>query len=136
MNLDALIDDLIRDEGVVLKPYKCTAGKTTIGIGRNLDDVGITAAEARMLAFHDIDRVEAELTRNIPWIFDKPEPVQRAVANMCFNMGWPRLSGFKKMLAALEAEDYEKAAAEALNSRWASQVGERAQRIAKLIREA
>ncbi len=54
--------------------------------------------------------------------------------NMCFNLGWPRLSSFKKMLAALQVKDYETAAREALNVRWAQQVGGRAQRIAHMIK--
>ena len=134
--MNDLINDLIRDEGMVLKPYTDTVGKVTIGVGRNLDDNGISEDEALIMLRNDIQTAELELHRNLPWLAYKPEKIQRALVNMCFNMGWPRLSGFKKMLAALEADDFETAAAEALNSRWARQVGDRSRRIAKLIREA
>ena len=64
-----------------------------------------------------------------------PEPAQRALANMAFNLGVPRLSQFKNMLSALEKGDYNVAAKEALDSNWAKQVGDRANRIAKVFRE-
>jgi lysozyme len=134
--MNDLINDLIRDEGMVLKPYTDTVGKVTIGVGRNLDDNGISEDEALIMLRNDIQTAELELHRNLPWLAYKPEQIQRALVNMCFNMGWPRLSGFKKMIAALERDDFETAAAEALNSRWARQVGDRSRRIAKLIREA
>ena len=131
---DALIHDLKRDEGVKLKPYKCTAGKLTIGVGRNLDDVGITEAEAEMLLKHDFDRVFNELTDSLGWFASAPFKVQLGLVNMCFNLGLPRFRGFKKMLAALERGDYAEAADEALESHWARQVGDRAIRIAALFR--
>lgn len=134
--LKSLRDDLIRDEGLRLKPYRDSVGKLTIGIGRNLDDVGISGAEADYLLMNDIDAAMFSLGHNIEWWDRLPMPARRGLANMCFNLGWPRLSGFRKMLAALEAGDFEKAASEALDSRWARQVGERAERIATLYREA
>jgi len=128
--------DLVRDEGMRLHPYTDTVGKVTIGVGRNLDDVGISETEALAMLDADIDRSIEDLERNLPWLFERPEPVQRALVNMCFNLGWPRLSSFRKMLTALELNEYDRAAAEALNSRWARQVGARADRIAELIRTA
>ena len=130
----ALKDDLIRDEDIRLKPYVDTVGKLTIGIGRNLDDNGISEDEACYLLDSDINSIVNDLDRNMNWWRILPDDVQRALLNMCFNLGYPRLSGFKKMLAALEAGDYHKAADEALDSRWASQVGDRSKRIADLIR--
>ena len=131
-----LEQDLIRDEGERLKPYKCTAGKVTIGVGRNLDDVGISKHESRMMLEEDIKRIGWELDRNIEGWRQYPEGVARGIANMCFNLGWPRLSGFKKMLAAIREGDYDRAADEALDSKWANQVGARADRIAALFRGA
>lgn len=133
----SLTDDLIRDEGLELKPYRCTEGKLTIGVGRNLDDRGITAAEAVILLDNDIGIVRQELKAKIAdlWYF-LPDDTRRAVLNMAFNMGVPRLMGFKKMWAALKFGDYQAAADEALDSKWARQVGVRAERIAALIRGA
>lgn len=135
MDMNALKDDLARDEGCRLKPYQDTEGLLTIGIGRNLDDVGITSEEAYHLLENDIGGVMADLDRNAPWWRHLTEPRQRALANMAFNLGWPRFSGFRNMLAALQAGEFERAAGEALDSKWARQVGARATRIAEMIRE-
>jgi lysozyme len=135
MDVSLLKRDLAWDEGVRLKPYRCTAGRLTIGVGRNLDDVGITAEEADYLLENDLGRATADLDRALPWWRGLSEARQRALANMAFNMGLGRLLGFKAMLAALRAGRWEEAAAEALDSAWAQQVGPRAARIAATIRE-
>ena len=131
-----IIDDLIRDEGWRLKPYRDTKGLLTIGCGRNLDDVGISEEEARAMLNADVDRAESALRRNLPWFLEAPEPVQRGLTNMVFNLGFTGLSQFGKMLTALANKNYDLAAAEALRSRWATQVGARAVRIAELFESA
>lgn len=136
MNLAKLKADLVRDEGLRLKPYRCTAGKLSIGVGRNLDDVGISKAEAMAMLDADLEWVRDDLDRNCPWWRRMPEPAQRALANMLFNLGWSRLSAFRNMLAALQAGDYEAAAEECLDSKWATQVGDRSRRIVNLYLEA
>lgn len=134
METGRLAKDLMRDEGVRLKVYRCPAGKLTIGAGRNLEDVGISSMEAVDLLDNDIARVVSQLNTALPWWRDMPEPSQRALANMAFNLGLTRLMEFQRMIAALRAGDYEAAAAEALDSKWAEQVGARAERIALLFR--
>lgn len=133
--INLLAMDLTRDEAERLKPYKDSVGKLTIGVGRNLDDVGISAEESRILLFNDIARVLGELDRQLPWWRGMSEGRQRALANMAFNLGLPRLRGFKKMLTALETGQWEAAHNEALTSRWAGQVGQRANRIAQIFLE-
>ena len=135
MDAERLLKDLMRDEGVRLKVYRCPAGRLTIGVGRNLQDVGISSMEAVDLLGNDIARVISELNAALPWWRGVPEPGQRALANMAFNLGLTRLMEFQRMIAALRAGDYEAAAAEALDSKWAEQVGARAERIALLFRE-
>ena len=132
--LGRLIRQLRVDEGVEKKPYKDAVGKVTIGIGRNLDDRGLSDDEIEYLCANDIRIVEVELDRHAPWWKSAPEGVQIGLANMCFNLGWPRLSGFKKMLGCLERGEHAAAAEHALDSKWAEQVGERAERIADLFR--
>jgi len=136
MDIDELTQELRLNEGVRLKPYTDTVGKLTIGIGRNLDDRGISDDEADYMLANDIRMDEAELNRNAPRWTDLPELAQRGLANMCFNLGWPRLSGFRNMLQALQNGDYSRAADEALDSRWARQVGARAERIATQYRQS
>ena len=130
MQINQIISDLERDEGVRLKPYLDTVGKTTIGIGRNLTDNGITAAEAKVLLQNDFFRVANELDRVAPWWREMSQVRQNALVNMAFNLGLPRLLTFKKMMVALENGNFETAWAEAMGSKWAAQVGERANRIA------
>lgn len=134
--LHDLVEDLKRDEGFRSHPYHDTVGKLTIGYGRNLDDVGISESEAEALLRKDVGIAYEETRHNYPWIMEAPLAIQRGLYNMAFNMGQPRLSGFRKMLAALEAKDYLRAADEAMDSKWADQVGERAVRIAELFRNA
>jgi len=124
---------LERHEGLRLKPYRDTVGKLTIGYGRNLDDMGITEMEADVLLYGDIARVRDELEA-FDWFPRMTDSRRAALINMAFNLGMPRLRGFRKMIAALEAGEYDRAAEESLDSKWARQVGQRAQEIAQMIR--
>lgn len=127
--------DLVRDEGEKLRLYKCTAGKVSIGIGRNLEDKGISPAESRFLLDNDIAEVERELDRELPWWRNLPEPQRLGLFNMMYNLGAPKLAQFKGMLGALRNGDGDAASQHALQSKWAAQVGARAQRIAALFRQ-
>lgn len=120
-------------EGERFKPYKCTAGKTTIGVGRNLDDVGISAEESAFLFENDLRRVEAELQRAFPWAKNL-DPVRHAVLmDMLFNLGLRRLQGFRKFLSAMEQRDWTRAAIEMEDSLWYRQVKTRASRLQKMV---
>ncbi len=130
---DLLRKDLIQDEGIRTKPYLCPAGKLTIGVGRNLDDLGITTAEAMTLLDNDIERINRELDANLAWWRGRPEHVQRGMANMCFQLGISRLLKFSKMLSALHAGDYATAQAEGKDSAWYKQTPARAERVLSLF---
>ena len=125
-----LTDQLIRDEELRLFPYTDTVGKTTIGVGRNLTDVGISIAEAKLLLANDITNAIARMEKAFPWSTGLDEVRHAALANMTFNMGIGRLAEFKKFLAAMAAGDWKTARDEMLDSTWAKQVGPRAQRLA------
>lgn len=127
-------DDLRIDEDKRLRLYRCTKGKLSIGVGRNLEDCGISDDEAEYMLTNDLRRCTAELDRAMPWWRDLSHAQQRALLNMNFNMGLPKLQEFKQMLRALQAHDGQAAAAQALNSLWARQVGARSSRVAKLLR--
>jgi len=129
----SLVEQLVRDEGLRLKPYRDSVGKLTIGVGRNLDDVGVTQAEALALLANDIQNARNHLEQYLPWAGGLDEVREAALVNMCFNMGIGGLMNFRKFLAALQAGDYKTAAAEMLDSLWAQQVGPRAQRLALQI---
>lgn len=134
MNLEKLEESLRIHEGVSLKPYTCTAGRLTIGIGHNLDN-GITIKQAYALLADDIDTAKKELDRYMPGWMGHDDARQNVLIEMCFNLGWPRLSKFQKMLLALDLRDYKAASDEMLSSKWAKQVGVRAVTLANQMRD-
>jgi len=129
----ALAAQLAIDEGVRLKPYTDTVGKLTIGIGRNISDRGISRSEAEILLRNDIANTIHELDVTYPWWKSLTPSRQAVMANMLFNMGLPVFSTFTRFLTALMAGNYPLAASEMLNSRWATQTGDRATRLANAL---
>lgn len=122
------------DEGCKLKPYYCPAGKLTIGIGRNLEDTGITRAEAQFMLESDIVRLMKELDELFPEWRDLTETRQMVVLNMSFNMGTFGFLNFKRTIAYMRDGEFDAAADEMLRSQWADQVGERANRLSEAMR--
>ena len=114
---------LIRHEGLRLKPYKDTVGKWTIGVGRNIDDLGITKDEALALLQNDIERCRCELNKTFPWWIKLGEVREAVLLSLCFNLGITRLLSFKTTLGLIENGQYAAAADRLLTLPWASQVG-------------
>lgn len=134
MILSILQRMLEHDEGLRLKPYKDTVGKTTIGIGRNLDDVGISESEAMVLLANDIARTQADLDRLLPWWRTLDDVRQEVLVDMGFNLGVPELATWNITLGYIRNGQYAWAAQEMRNSQpWASQVGARAQTLAAMM---
>jgi lysozyme len=125
-----LPSQLRRDEGTSLRLYKDTVGKLTIGTGRNLTDDGISPDESDLMLANDIKSATVRLESAFPWTMGLDAARQGVLLNMTFNMGIGGLAGFKDMLAKLSAGDYAGAAQAMLQSQWATQVGDRAQRLA------
>lgn len=134
--LERIKEQLVRHEGLRLKPYRCTAGKLTIGIGRNLDANGISQTEAYVLLENDIQNCEKQLVDEIPEIYKGLDEVRKSVLlNMCFNLSMNGLLGFNNTLAFIAAGDWERAANGMLASKWAKQVGRRAIELSELMRK-
>jgi lysozyme len=148
---DDFIKKLVAHEGLRLEVYQDTLGIDTIGIGRNLEDrgiteqeladldiptiehvyeYGITEADAVYLATNDVQIVEEELLRAHPCVDSLDSVRQLILMDMAFNMGVPRLCKFKNMWAAIHSEDFPTAAKEMLDSRWANQVKSRSVKLA------
>lgn len=128
-----IFDQLTRDEGIRLKPYKDSLGKTTIGIGRNLDSVGISNDEANYLLHNDVAKADSDLKKYLPWTiqFETVEPIRYAVLlNMTFNMGIGKVVLFHDFLQYMQQGNWNEAKCEMLRSMWAKQVGFRADRLA------
>ena len=150
-NKDLLMEKLIAHEGLRLQVYEDSLGIATIGIGRNLEDRGITPeelewmdipnmdtiyqygiseADAMYLAQNDVQIVEEELLRSHPCVEHLDAVRQLVLVDMAFNMGVPRLGKFKKMWAAIHENNFDEAAKEMLDSRWANQVKSRSTKLA------
>ena len=125
-----IVTQLKRDEGFSLRLYNDSVGKITIGYGRNIQDNGISADEAELMLKNDINIAITSLSHLLPW-FAKLDDVRKGVlTNMVFNMGMPRMLSFHKMLTFLEDGNFESASKEMIDSKWATQVGGRAKRLA------
>ena len=128
-----IVELLVKHEGLRLKPYYCTAGKLTIGIGRNLTDVGISEPEAYMLLDGDIRSATAAVSNVFPHFWRYSDNRKNAIIDMLVNLGLGRFLGFQKFIAAVKVEDWLTAEVEMLDSLWATQVPERAKEDAALI---
>jgi lysozyme len=129
-SVDKLIKQLKKHEGVELKPYKCTSNKLTIGIGRNLEDVGISEHEAEYLLMNDLDTYMTA-AKTYDWYAGLNDARKAVIVNMLFNMGQTNFNKFLKMKQALDVGDYAEAAKQMLDSRWAKQVKGRSAELAK-----
>lgn len=129
-----LLEQLERQEGVRLKPYRDSVGKLTIGCGRNLDDVGISAEEADYLLANDVATARDDLARVFPWFRTLDSVRQAALVNLRFNLGFTKLMTFEKALTAMSRKQYGLASDEFFDSRWAKQVGRRAVELCAQIR--
>ena len=151
MNMDAIISELELDEGVRLSPYRCTAGFLTIGVGRNLDTNKLTAEELAFVGHNcrtkpitkeqsdyllknDIEKVCADLMKFLPWWAYLGDVRKRVLVNMAFNLGTEGLLKFENTLALIRSGSYAQAAAEMVKSKWAKQVGKRADRLANMMK--
>ena len=134
--MNKLVKQLRRHEGVRTHAYKCSANMITVGVGRNIDEnggLGLSDDEIDYLLENDIKRCQQELI-GLSWFTDLDSVRQDALVNLCFNLGMTRLMGFKNALAAMAVGDYPKAADEFYDSRWAKQVGSRADEVCEMIR--
>lgn len=136
MNKDKLITDLKRDEGFVPYAYEDSLGYLTIGYGTLIDKRGGGIPEdiAEILLTRHISSTIDALNKQLPWLAKHPENVQRALANMAYQLGVAGLLKFKTTLRLVEQKRYNQAADNALLSLWAKQTPNRAQRVTDLLR--
>lgn len=133
---DALLTEHIKwaeaADGPELFPYKDTVGKLTIGYGRNLDDRGITRAEAELMLQTDVAVVQRE-AESLPY-WERLDPVRKIVVlDMIYNLGFSRFRGFRRFHTAMMKRDYQLAAHEMKDSRWYRQVLRRAKVLHKAM---
>jgi len=133
-------EQLIEHEGLKLKPYRCPAGKLTIGVGRNLEERGITEEEALYLLNNDISvciedlkKIFVDTDADSEEFETLPETVQRVLLDMRFNLGATGFRSCKKMIQAIKEKDFAQAALEMQDSKWFKQVGNRNKTLVEMI---
>ena len=127
-----MIEQIKRHEGFRNKPYHDTEGVLTVGYGHNLDEP-MSHELAEIILHYDLQNA-VNGARSMDYYAELNQPRKDAIINMIFNLGITKFRGFKRMNAALNNEDFDLAAVEALDSRWALQVGDRARELAAQIR--
>lgn len=126
---------LIEHEGIKYAPYKCTAGKTTIGIGHNLDDKGISKAVVELLYNEDVAEVESDLKAIFDDFYTLPEQIQLVLADMRFQLGYKGFRSFKRMITAVKERNWAVMFSQMKNSNWQRQTPNRANDLMKMVLE-
>lgn len=147
---DKLLEELVRDEGLDSNPYRDSLGIWTVGIGHNLEEHGLpmgmlvdvisragglNEGEINLLTNKHIAEAGGHLDSIFPAWRAMSDTRQRVLMNMIFNLGPTRLQGFRLMFGALARKDYEEAAVQMMDSKWAEQVGERSTRLRTMMLE-
>lgn len=138
MDINQMRSELRRDEDVKYSVYQDSLGYWTIGVGHLVDarkGGKLSDAVVDMILDEDIESKMADLDKNLPWWRTVSENRQRALLNMCFNLGIGGLLGFTNTLNLIRQGHYDQAAVEMLNSKWATQVGDRAKRLSAMMKQ-
>ena len=130
---EKVLEELKRDEGLVLHPYKDKFGYLTIGYGTKIEE--ISKEEAEWLLNHRLTILIENLIARKPIVTTLPEPIQEVLYNMVYNLGVGGLLGFKRMWRAIEQGNYNLMAKEMKSSKWYKQVGARAVRLVKKVKD-
>lgn len=133
MDTDLLKKMLMAQEGIQTKFYIDTMGRASVGVGRNLQDVGLSIEEVNLLFANDIERVVEQATEAFPWLASLSDVRQSVVLSMCFNLGVHGFAAFLQTIAFIKLGKWPDAAREMLNSKWATQVGQRAKVLATML---
>ena len=133
--LDIVIAQLRIDEGTRVKPYKDQFGNITIGVGRNLTAVGLSDDEIEVLLANDVNHAAVAAATVFPSFPALSDQRKAVLVNMAFNIGQQGLSEFTQFIALVEAQDWNGAADDMIRTRWATEVGPRATRLAQHMRD-
>ena len=140
MNLIKLQEEISKDEGIKFETYRCSLGHLTGGIGHLITEwdeeiysgpvgTAIPTEQVNDWFAKDIETTIKDCNLLFSQFDNLPEDIQHVLANMCFQLGRPKLSKFKNMIAAVEDLDWERMADEMEDSNWYKQTPNRADRL-------
>ena len=150
--MEEILSLIKKHEGYRSKTYKCTEGYDTTGIGfawKDLDfdkemankilqenkyNIELSEEVCNLILEEKIDIILGRLQKVAPWVERSNKIVQTVIINMCYQMGVSGVMKFKKALAAMEKGNWNLAANELLDSRWAKQTPNRANELAEMTR--
>ena len=132
----SLLDNIKESEGFRSTVYKCTAGHDTIGYGFAIKDLHLTKDDCDMILERKIAELKIRVNNKFPFLADLPEEVQDVVIECCYQLGVSGFSNFKKTIEYLMQKDFENAAIEMLDSRWAKQTPNRAKKLSDIVKYA
>ena len=135
MDYPTIKNQLIAHEGLRLKPYKCTAGKLTIGVGRNIEDVGISEREAMILLGNDIEACIKDLKEMFDQFDTFHQNIQHVLIDMRFQLGMRGLLGFANMIQAVEHRDWPEMIVQMKDSAWYKQTTTRAETLIRMVKD-
>ena len=131
--MNKTVEQIKKHEGLRLKAYQDSVGVWTIGYGTNLQTLEIPIELAQLWLRLEVEKVELKLSY-INWFRELNEARKAVVVNMAYNLGFKGLMNFKKTIKYIEIEQYDLASKEMLNSKWAMQVGARANQLSKQMK--
>lgn len=129
-----ILDLIKKHEGYEPMVYQCSEGFDTIGIGFKVDNLFLSEEVCDIILEEKIDKILERLDRLTPWVEDLPSDAQMVLINMCYQMGVGGVMKFKKALAAMKVRNWEEAAKEMLDSKWARQTPGRANELSEIIK--
>ena len=133
IDIRLLSEELKADEGFRDQIYLCSAGKKTIGYGINLETEKMPKRVAELWLDDKIGSVIAECER-FSWFHALSDVRKRVILNMTYQMGFNGVSKFKKMIAAIEINDFYNAGVEMADSKWFQQTPNRADRLIHMMK--
>ena len=130
-----LLEAVKLSEGFRDKVYKCTEGFDTIGYGFAIKDLVMDEDIAEMILRRKLDSLIDRANKRFSFLKDMPVAVQDVIYEMCYQMGISGVSKFKKTLLYLENREFKMASKEMLDSRWARQTPNRANKLSNIVKE-
>ena len=129
-----LLKSIKHHEGFVEHVYDDSLGIPTIGYGFAIKDLVLEEDLCDEILLRKLRILGKSVIGKFPFFDSLPSDCKTVLMEMCYQLGVTGVSKFKKALKAMEDGDWEKAADEMLDSKWAKQTPNRAKEMSNIIR--